>query len=86
MSKLLYRLRDFVEGLSDEAFDKLFTPSAHPSNLYRDRNFHLDWQNTTSDKLHYNFQVQVNKETEEKALKKLKGCSVTMTLIPVDNS
>ncbi|KAI9823673.1 MAG: hypothetical protein M1826_007691 [Phylliscum demangeonii] len=80
MGKLLKLLRNFVDDLPDGAFDKLFTPGAQPGTLYRDRDFRLDWQ-----RLHFNVQVQVNKETGEKALKKLKGRSVTETLSPVDN-
>ncbi|KAI9821982.1 MAG: hypothetical protein M1826_000594 [Phylliscum demangeonii] len=67
------------------AFEKLFTPGAQPGTLYRDRDFRLDWQRNTSDDSHFNVQVQINNETEHAALKKWKGRSVTLTLIPVEN-
>ncbi|KAI9823667.1 MAG: hypothetical protein M1826_007685 [Phylliscum demangeonii] len=40
----------------------------------------------TTEKLHFNVQVQVNRKTGEQALRRLKGRSATMTLIPVDIS
>ncbi|KAI9807253.1 MAG: hypothetical protein M1826_004569 [Phylliscum demangeonii] len=78
-------LRDFLDDIPDGAFDKLFTPGAQPGTLHRDRDFRLDWQRNTSDALHFNVQVQINKETEEAALKRWTRRSVTLTLIPVEN-
>lgn len=76
-------LEDFIESIPHEKLEAPF----RSGTVYQNQDFRLDNQGLTSgDPRSYNLQIQANKESSNKALRKLKGRTVAGPVFsPVDD-
>ncbi|WEW56992.1 hypothetical protein PRK78_002451 [Emydomyces testavorans] len=84
MSKAKKAGRQFIEAIPDH---KLKDIPDSTTLLCKNRNFRLDMQGvTTKDPKKWNIQVQINNQTTITTLKREKGKTVSIVLVPIDKT
>ncbi|KAI9830391.1 MAG: hypothetical protein M1826_004814 [Phylliscum demangeonii] len=80
MKQLKKDIIEFLEGISDDKINHLYTPGIPPGTLFESKLLRLDWQKMTSgkdDQKKYNGHVQTNLQKKKRGSK-----SVAVALVP----